>query len=33
LDHAILTAPSAMDPRLKKKLKVVAGRVLGALGP
>ena len=30
LDHAILTAPAAMDARLKKKLKVVAGRVLGA---
>ena len=29
LESAILTAPEARDPKMVKKLKVVAGRVLG----
>ena len=30
LDHALITAPEARDPKLLKKLDAVAGRVLGA---
>ncbi|NDB95262.1 MAG: hypothetical protein EBZ78_03755 [Verrucomicrobia bacterium] len=29
LESAILTAPEARDPKMVKKLKMVAGRVLG----
>ncbi|MEX0762385.1 MAG: S-methyl-5'-thioadenosine phosphorylase [Dehalococcoidia bacterium] len=32
LDHAVATAPAARDPRMRRQLSVVAGRVLDAAG-